>query len=502
MSDLPGVGWSAVWRYDGPTFIGNVTVDAGALPEALRNILTAGGLTAGDTGGQDAGGLLVSPFPLADGRSQLGLRIVTPDATYGARLAFRVAGESVTDVSVLPWDENAVWPPTTAVPGPGGAAVSVGTRLTLLDQSGRATLTQELGSRLRTFVWSPSGRQAIATTEDDRLWRVDAVAGKAEPFNPGTPPDTALLIAWSPDETRLLLGKNWGARGGSPWDCPVWLYSLQDGALRRLGSHERLLHLYWQEPDYALIYLYEGGGHSGLERHRVDTWEMLSHVNGRGALSPNGKLLVVNPWEVAELTLVNVDTGAERTVWKDRPPGAPAGAYQLGPLAWASDSRRFAYRVDERSGAPGMLRVSNTNGNDVQVTDHPAGWMAWQPQPGGGLLYGETNGNDITVKLDQQFVGTIAGARELGAIAFTPDGKTAAVAATNAENAMWLSIVQTAPPSVKPVPNGKDLSPIMWLGDRLLVQEWPYFHHATSWGRAVKALWLIDPTTGERTLIR
>jgi WD40 repeat protein len=409
----------------------------------------------------------------------------------------------VTDISILPWDESALWPPTTAVPGPSGAAaVSVGTKLMLLDRTGRTTLAQDLGSRMRTFVWSPSGRQAIATTEDDRIWRVDAVAGKAERLHPGTPDDIALLVAWSPDETRLLLGKNWQVRGGSPWDCPVWLYSLQDGSLRQLGSHQRLTQLYWLEPNSALVDLYKGGGHSGLERHRIDTWETTAALSGGGSLAPDGKTMVLSPWEAAQLTLLNVDTGARQTVWKDRPPGAPVGAYQVGPLAWAPDSRRFAYRLDKRSGTPTMLRVSDINGNDAQVTDRPAGWMAWQPQSGGGLLYGETNGEDIDVKLDQQFLGTLTKARELSAIAFTPNGKRASLAVTTANNAMWLSIATTNPPSVTTVPNGTDLSPVMWLGDKLLVQEWPYYHHATSWGRAVKALWLLEPTTGERAPVR
>jgi len=49
------------------------------------------------------------------------------------------------------------------------------------------------------------------------------------------------------------------------------------------------------------------------------------------------------------------------------------------------------------------------------------------------------------------------------------------------------------------VPNSQDLSPIIWVGDRLLALESPYYHHATFAGRAAKALWLVDPKTGERT---
>jgi hypothetical protein len=402
------------------------------------------------------------------------------------------------------------WTPLMVRVGSGGlTAVGRGSELILIDQSGAVSLKQDLGSPIRAFFWSSRGDQVIAETEANRLWLAGA-NGEAEPLDLDLPPGP-LTVAWSPDESRLLLGRDWvtDARQGY---CPVWLYSLQDGTTRELGSHERLMGLYWQDEGHALVQIYTGMGTFGFERHQVDTWEKIPGGGERGTLSPDRRTLVADPRVGARLTVVDLVTGASNTVWQDHPPGAatlvPGEEYWLSAVAFAPDSSRFAYAVHRGryQAGLGLLRVAGRDGGDEAVTDRLAGWAAWSPA--GELVYAVRTDQGIDLMLGRRKLGSVPGGQQLavnsglampGTLPWSSDRNRVAAIVGHEQGSVQMAVAQVEPARVWEVPDSASLTPLMWVGTKLLALEKPFVKDDKGTRVLPKAIWLVDPETGAQT---
>lgn len=93
-SDIPGVGWRAMWTYDGPT-TGPATQLLGSTAEWARdpdsNIPT---IVAGQSDGRSGGGIVLPEGVESGDQLELGLKIAIPEGPYGALVSFRVASDA------------------------------------------------------------------------------------------------------------------------------------------------------------------------------------------------------------------------------------------------------------------------------------------------------------------------------------------------------------------------------------------------------------------------
>jgi hypothetical protein len=102
MTDIPGVGWTGLWVYRGKALSGNITESWGFAPGGIKPTAGHYRLEPGNWGGRFGGGVPLPEGSRPGDQVRLGIRIATPDGTYGANITFTLTGQGITNVSVSP----------------------------------------------------------------------------------------------------------------------------------------------------------------------------------------------------------------------------------------------------------------------------------------------------------------------------------------------------------------------------------------------------------------
>lgn len=103
-SDIPGIGWTAVWVYQGPGLVGEIPVAYGALPDGVEPRASYRVLEDGEAGGRTGGGVVLPDGAGAGDRVELGINLDTPEGIHGARIAFTLADHGVEQIAVRRWE--------------------------------------------------------------------------------------------------------------------------------------------------------------------------------------------------------------------------------------------------------------------------------------------------------------------------------------------------------------------------------------------------------------
>lgn len=101
MSAIPGIGWSALWVYQGADIQGEITESYGLAPGQVTPKVRYSRLRRGDWGGRFEGGVpLLTKLP--GDRVRLGIKMDIPTGPFGADLAFTLTGDGVTEITASP----------------------------------------------------------------------------------------------------------------------------------------------------------------------------------------------------------------------------------------------------------------------------------------------------------------------------------------------------------------------------------------------------------------
>lgn len=102
MTDIPGVGWSGLWVYQGAGISGRITESYGLVPGGIAPRVVHAQLRRGSWGGRFGGGVPLPTGSHPGDRVRLGIQIATPDGAYGAQINFTLTRRSPIDITVSP----------------------------------------------------------------------------------------------------------------------------------------------------------------------------------------------------------------------------------------------------------------------------------------------------------------------------------------------------------------------------------------------------------------